>query len=101
MDHTSKGLEVQVPSPLEDRLFRRITDTLRDGAEQMIAVAETEVPDPGGLGALMVSALLTVAADYLAEFAPDARPQAIDFAQEFLVRAVNAQVALDAHVKEK
>ena len=88
-------IPVAVPSPAEDELFRRLTDTMRRHLSAIEPLAVRELPDPGGFGALVVSALMTVAADWIAEFSDEHRPNVIDYAQEFLVRAVHAQVALD------
>lgn len=92
----TEQMPVAVPSSIEDAMFRRLTDTLRRQVSAIEPLAAAELPDPGGLGALIVCALMAVAADYLAEFADAHRPNAIEYAQDFLVRAVHAQVEKDA-----
>lgn len=92
---TTPTIPVAVPTPVEDEIFHRLTDTLRVHLSAIEPLAAAELPDPGGLGALVVSALMTVAADYVAEFSEANRPNVIEYAQDFLVRAVHAQVEKD------
>jgi hypothetical protein len=78
-----------IATPEEERAFRHLVDGLRLMAKinlELLPVA------PEGRGSLMVSALMCVAGDLLAEFKADLRGQALEHAQDYLARCMAAQV---------
>ena len=86
-------------TPDEERAFRMVTDVLRSLVDN--ALPTTPIPNPAGVGSLWVSALMATAAGLIASFPEDLRGQALEHAQDYLSRSVDAQVAADLKQKGK
>jgi hypothetical protein len=75
----------------DEAIYRQLVDGIRTFLA--INVPRMPLENREGIASLCVSALIATAAGILAEFHPDIRGIALEHAQDYLARSLNAELA--------